>query len=374
MLTRIQNLADRIQSLSQAQGSAAEVDAILIVDEVNVRYLTGFTGDSTYVIVERSGKATMLSDGRYEIQLAQECGDLPAMVRPPGQKLDELLAEAISSLKIKTLAIEAMHVRVATFRGWTEQLSGTTLVETADVVEELRKIKDADEVATIRRSIDVAQRAYREVISNLTPTMTENDVYYALESTMRGLGAEGVSFHPIIGAEPSGSLPHYRPRDVALGDCRTLLVDWGAKVDGYCSDLTRTLSRPGTTSPTSARFADAHQAVLEAQLAAIDRIAGGDEAIEDDEAARSVLKKAGLADAFKHGLGHGFGLEIHEDPRMGPASETTLRSGMVLTVEPGVYFEGEFGIRIEDDLLVTDEGCEVLSNLPKGLDDCPLFM
>lgn len=368
MSFRLQNLTRSLDQLD------TEVDAILITDEINVRYLTGFTGDSTYVVIDRSGGATILSDGRYRIQLAQECGGLPNLIRPPGQKMNDLLAEYLGGSSIKTLAIEAAHVHVATMRDWKEKNPDIEWFETSDLVELLRQIKDTGEIDTIRRSVDIAQMAYREVTENLSPTMTESDVHYALEAAMRHHGAEGVSFHPIVGVEPSGSLPHYRPRPVQLGNCRTLLIDWGAKVDGYCSDLTRTLARPRTTSPTSARFADAHKAVQEAQLEAINTIADGVEAVRVDQAARDVLKKYGLAEAFVHGLGHGFGLQIHEDPRMGPTSETVLRSGMVLTVEPGVYFENEFGIRIEDDLLVTDTGCEVLSDLPKGLDDCPLLM
>jgi len=351
-----------------------DFDAFLIVDETNVRYLTGFTGDSTWLVVDRAGNATMLSDGRYEAQLSDECGELSQVIRPPGQMLAELLAEFIADSKLHSIAFEASHVHVSTMRTWSEAMPDVDWVETAGVVEQLRQIKDADELGTIRRAIDIAQRAYRSVTAKLSPEMTEIDLYYDLEATMRSLGAEGVSFHPIVGAEPSGALPHYRPRKVHLGDCRTLLIDWGAKVDGYCSDLTRTLSRLGSKSPTSARFETAYQAVLDSQNAAIERIVDGVEAVEVDRAAREVLKNAGLGEAFRHGLGHGFGLQIHEDPRMGPSSKTKLRSGMVVTVEPGVYFENEFGIRIEDDILVTDTGYELLSDLPKGLDDCPLVM
>ncbi|TWT97494.1 M24 family metallopeptidase [Neorhodopirellula pilleata] len=352
----------------------ADFDAFLIVDEINVRYLTGFTGDSTWLVVDRAGKATMLSDGRYETQLSEECGELPRVIRPPGQLMPELLAEFVGDAKLKAIAFEATHVHVATMKTWSEAMPDVTWLETSGVVEDLRQIKDADELAAIRRAIEIAQRAYRSVTAKLSPEMTEIDLFYDLEATMRSLGAEGVSFHPIVGAEPSGALPHYRPRKVALGDCRTLLIDWGAKVDGYCSDLTRTLHRPGSSSPTSARFDAAYQAVLDAQNAAIERIADGVETVDVDRAAREVLENAGLGEAFRHGLGHGFGLQIHEDPRMGPSSKAKLRSGMVVTVEPGVYFENEFGIRIEDDILVTDNGYELLSDLPKGLDDCPLVM
>jgi Xaa-Pro aminopeptidase len=371
MPDRITRLA---HALSEPELDEHNLDALLVVNETNVRYLCGFTGDSSWLLMHRDGTATVLSDGRYEIQLAEECPTLPVAIRPPSQKMGELLAEVVSSTSLKRIGIEAGHVRIAMLRDWQEKLPNITWAETSGVVENLRAIKDEGEIATIRRSVSIAQSAFRIVTANFSPMKTEQDIHYELEAAMRSLGAEGVSFHPIVGAEPSGSLPHYRPRNVPLGDCRTLLIDWGAKVDGYCSDLTRTLHRQGVKSANSDRFAAAYEAVLAAQLAAIDAIRDGVQAVDVDAAARNVLAKAGLGNAFKHGLGHSFGLEIHEDPRMGPSSTDTLRSGMVLTVEPGVYFQNEFGIRIEDDLLVTDNGCELLSDLPKGLDDCPLVM
>jgi len=366
--------SDRIQRLCSSI-TELELDALLIVDETNVRYLSGFTGDSSWLLITPDGAATILSDGRYRIQLRQECPSLPAVIRPPNQKINELLAEVVSGTSgMRRIGFEAAHVSVAMLRDWQEKLPKTQWMETAGLVEKLRMIKDASEIATIRSAVGIAQQAFRKITGELSATKTEAQVHYELEAEMRRLGAEGVAFHPIVGAEPSGSLPHYRPGNVPLGACRTLLIDWGAKVDGYCSDLTRTLHRPNTKSATSDRFAAAYEAVLEAQLAAIATIRDGVEAVEVDRAARAVLAKAGLADAFNHGLGHSFGLEIHEDVRMGPSSTDTLHSGMVLTVEPGVYFEGEFGIRIEDDLIVTDTGCELLSDLPKGLDDCTLVM
>ncbi|TWT64837.1 M24 family metallopeptidase [Allorhodopirellula solitaria] len=366
-------MTDRISRLA-ASLSDFDIDALLIIDETNVRYLSGFTGDSSWLLVRPDASATILSDGRYRVQLAQECPNLPAAIRPPSQKMVELYAEVAGGQSLRRVGVESAHMSIATLRDLQEQLPEMTWVETSGLVEDLRAIKDSTEIATIRQAVAVAQQAFLTVISDFKATKTEEDIYYEIEAAVRHLGAEGVSFHPIVGAEPSGALPHYRPGDMPLGECRTLLIDWGARVDGYCSDLTRTLHRPGTKSANSARYEAAYEAVLEAQLAAIATIRDGVEASAVDAAARAVLAKHGFAEAFTHGLGHGFGLEIHEDPRMGPSATQTLRSGMVLTVEPGVYFEGEFGIRIEDDLLVTDAGCELLSDLPKGLDDCPLVM
>ena len=339
MTQRIERL---VQSIAE---SDQQMDAILICSEVNVRYLSGFTGDSTWLLVRPDGKATLLSDRRYETQIADECPTLESAIRPPSQTLVALLAEYLADSSLKTIGFEADHVQVSTLHQWKEQIESVEWTQTSGLVETLRSIKDADELATIRRAISIAERSFLSVTNKLTPQTTELQIAHELEATMRSLGASGVAFDVIAGAEPNGALPHYHPHDIALADCRTLLIDWGARVDGYCSDLTRTLHKADVRS-----------------------------AIEVDRAARQVLQKAGLGDAFKHGLGHSFGLEIHEDPRMGPMSTDVLREGMVLTVEPGVYFEGEFGIRIEDDILVTADGFERLSTLPKGLDDCRLVV
>ncbi len=362
----------RIDKLRQRLG-AVEIDALLVTDEVNVRYLSGFTGDSSYLLIHDGG-AIILSDRRYETQIAGECPNLSAAIRGPSKLMPELVTEVLADFAGRRIGFEADQVTVATLRRTRQQLQKAgvqaDLVETDGLVEGLRRIKDAGEIDLICQAIDVAERAFRSVTSRLTPRMTERDVAFDLESVMRSLGASGVSFTPIVGVQPSGALPHYCPADVPLADTPTLLVDWGASFGGYASDLTRTLHQDSAGD----RFRRCYGHVLEAQLAAIDTIRDGVPAKDVDTAARRVLEAAGLGDAFKHGLGHGIGLQIHESPRMASVSEETLASGMVITVEPGVYFEGDFGIRIEDDVLVTDSGCRVLTRLPKGLDDCGLIL
>jgi Xaa-Pro aminopeptidase len=266
--------------------------------------------------------------------------------------------------------LEADQLSLSMYRLLEQRCRGIELVPTSGIVERLRMIKDEAEIETIRAAVRIAERAYLSVLPLLTPDWTERQLAHQLEANMRNLGAEGCSFAPIVAAGAAGALPHYQPSESAIGDSPTLLIDWGAKLNGYASDLTRTLHR----SPVQPSFASAYQAVLEAQLAAIETIGPGVAASEVDRVARQVLKRAGLDQAFKHGLGHGVGLRIHESPRMSSISEETLASGMVITVEPGVYFDGQFGIRIEDDVLVTDTGRQVLSSLPKGLDDCRLIL
>jgi Xaa-Pro aminopeptidase len=366
-------LPDRIVRLAQGLGEH-ELDALLITDEINVRYLTGFTGDSSYLLVSSSG-VTILSDGRYEAQIASQCPSLECRIRPPSQLLSDLTCDALRELQSREggagkVGLEADHLSMSMYRLLVQRCQGVDLVPTSGIVERQRMIKDEQEIETIRDAVRIAERAYLSVLPLLTPRWTERQVAHQLEASMRNLGAEGCSFAPIVAAGAAGALPHYQPSESQIGDAATLLIDWGAKLHGYASDLTRTLHRP----PIHRSFESAYQAVLAAQLAAIEAIRPGVAASEVDRAARQVLQRAGLDQSFKHGLGHGVGLRIHESPRMSSISEETLASGMVITVEPGVYLDGEFGIRIEDDVLVTEAGHQVLSSLPKGLDDCRLIL
>ncbi len=358
---RLETLAARLDEL--------EMDAMLVTDEINVRYLSGFTGDSSYLLVTRKG-TTIMSDGRYDTQIADECPALATAIRPPGQLMQDLLAEVIKGSGQSRVGFEAAHVTVASLAVMTESCPDIQWIETSGVVEQQRMIKDADEIETTRKAVEIAQRSFQAVLPMITTASSEREIAHDLEAKMRTLGAEGVSFAPIVAAGAAGALPHYRPGPAMIGDSATLLVDWGTCYDGYASDLTRTFHR----QTASDAFRRAYDVVLEAQLAAIAAIGPGVAASDVDRAAREILEKAGLGDAFKHGLGHGTGLQIHESPRMSSVSDEILDSGMIITVEPGVYFEGDFGIRIEDDVLVTPEGAEVLSSLAKGLDDCRLML
>ncbi|MCO8120499.1 Xaa-Pro peptidase family protein [Stieleria sp. TO1_6] len=361
-------MTPRIAQLSR-QLSDLNVDAFFVTDEINVHYLTGFTGDSSTLLVG-SSSATMISDGRYKAQLQEECPDLEAAIRTPADKPMDFLAQVLGGVGATRIGIEADQMTVATLHELSRRMPTVQWVETAGVVGGLRMIKDAQEIETLRSAVRINQRALQSVLAKLGPDWTEQEIAYELESTIRRLGATGFSFDPIVGAGPGGAKPHYQSGHQRVGDHPTLLVDWGTKLGGYASDLTRCFH---FGSPP-ARFFSAYEAVLESQMAAIDAIAPGVSGSEIDAIARGVLKKAGLAEYFVHGLGHGVGLQIHESPRLSSVSDDTLQPGMVITIEPGVYFEGEFGIRIEDDILVTESGHEVLSTMPKGLDDCRLIL
>ncbi len=361
-------MTDRIKKIAQ-QLDALEADAMLVTCEINVGYLSGFTGDSSYLLIQPNC-TTMLSDARYETQIAQECPSLVPAIRTSATTMLQTVEEVLSGSGAQRIAIEASQIDLHSFRQMAEKCPDYRWVETSGVVEQLRMIKDAGEIETIRQSVHIAEQAFRSVIAKLRCSWSEREIAHELEAIMRFLGADGVSFEPIVAAGAEGALPHYHPSAKTLGDDATLLVDWGALHQGYASDLTRTLHR----QHASDRFRSAYQAVLDAQLAAIEAIRPGVDAAAVDAVARQLLAAAGLGDAFKHGLGHGIGLQIHESPRMSSISTETLCSGMIITVEPGVYFEADFGIRIEDDVLVTEDGHEVLSSLPKGLDDCRIML
>ena len=361
-------MTERIRKLS-SQFSTLEVDTFLVTDEINVRYLTGFTGDSSSLLVQ-PGSQIMLSDGRYKEQLDEECPGLAVAIKSPAEKPMDFLAGVLGGCGATRIGIEADQISVARMREFEKQMPSVQWIETSSVIGDLRMIKDAEEIEIIRSSVRINERALESILAKLGPDWSEQEIAYELESTIRRLGATGFSFDPIVGAGPGGAKPHYRSGAVVIGDHPALLIDWGTELGGYASDLTRCFHFGNPPE----RFSSAYEAVLESQLAAIDAISPGAVGSAVDAAARGVLKKAGLDEYFVHGLGHGVGLQIHEWPRLSVVSDDVLKPGMVITVEPGVYFEGEFGIRIEDDVLVTDTGHEVISRMPKGLDDCRLIL
>ncbi|HRX79413.1 MAG TPA: M24 family metallopeptidase, partial [Pirellulaceae bacterium] len=247
-----------------------------------------------------------------------------------------------------------------------EKLAKVDLVSTSGLVEQLREIKDKDELAEIREAIGIAERAFAVVKAGLRPEQTEKQVCDELERQVRLFGGACTAFWPIVGVGPNGALPHYRPGNVKIEESFMVLVDWGAKAKLYLSDLTRII----VTGKAPAKLERVYNVVLKAQKKAIDAIRPGAIMEDVDAAARKVITDAGFGKQFGHSLGHGFGLQIHEQPRLAINQKRKLEPGMVVTVEPGIYLPGVFGIRIEDDILVTKDGHEVLSNVPKEYADC----
>ncbi len=339
------------------------LDALLVSDPVNVRYLTGFTGSDSWLLLT-SEHCIALTDGRYTTQFRQQCAELELEVRSSGTSLAQTAARVINKLRLRSVGYEPQALSVKDFAQLQQELRSTEPVATTAVVENLRARKEPPEINALRQAVQVAQRAFEATVALLQPHWTEMQVVGELEYAVRRLGGEGCSFDPIVAVGPQAALPHATPGSTRLDASSVLLVDWGAVWEGYRSDLTRTL----VTGRVLRKFARAYEAVLRAQQAAIEAIAPGVPCGEVHEAACRVLEQAGLLRRFTHSLGHGLGLRVHELPRLAVDENTLLESGMVVTVEPGVYFPDQFGIRIEDDVLVTPQGAEVLSSLPKQLD------
>ena len=346
---------------------AAKVDGLLVTNFVNVTYLTGFTGDDSYLLVTHD-EELLVTDMRYTTQLEDECPGLKLRVRSPGDKMLDPTAEVMERAKADKLGVEGGSMTVSLYRGLQDKLPKTKLEPTSDLVENLRAVKDKEEVAAIRVACHHAKRAFEAVRAAVTPTMTESQVAADLEYQARRFGAKGLSFEPIVAVGARSALPHGRPTHVQLGESDFALVDWGARTGLYVSDLTR-MWVAGKISP---KFRKIYQVVLEAQLGAIDAIRPGIKCEEVDAVARDYITRSGYGKQFGHGLGHGIGLEVHEAPRLTRQQAVELQPGMVVTVEPGIYFPGWGGIRIEDDVLVTPSGHEVLTDVPKQLDDCVL--
>ena len=344
----------------------AGLDALLVTNYTNVTYLTGFTGDDSYLLLRPDGQ-TFITDPRYTQQVGEECPELEIEVRLPGIKMLDSTAKVVRSTQLSKLGIEAGAMTVSFHEKLRDELKALQLVSTDGLVEDLREIKDAEEVAEIREAIRIAERAFGVIRASLRPDRTEKEVADELEYQIRLFGGRCGSFPSIIGAGERAALPHGRPQaDVRLGDSDFVLIDWGARGRLYCSDLTRVL----VTAKLSSKLERVYGVVLEAQLAAIAAIRPGAILKEVDAAARTVIAAAGFGAQFGHSLGHGIGLNVHEQPRLAIEQDKPMQAGMVVTVEPGIYLPGWGGVRIEDDVLVTADGCEVLTSVPKCLEEC----
>jgi len=355
----------RLQRLVAKQ----RADALLVTNFTNVTYLTGFSGDDSYLLVPRRGAPIIISDPRYTTQLKEECPGLDRVIRRPGISMLTALKKVLGKAPPKRLAIEAGSMSVLLFQQIKDALDHSEVVAATNLIEQLRLIKDAHEIRLIREAAMYAERAFAAVRAALRPAQTELSVAHDLEHQARLLGAKGCSFRPIVAGGPRSALPHAAPTHQAVGAHPFLLIDWGAaEPTGYKSDLTRMV----VTGKIPAKLRRIYEVVLKAQLRGIEAIGPGVACDKVDRAARAVIEEAGFGRQFGHGLGHGVGLDIHEDPRLASGSRTVLKPGMVVTVEPGIYFPGFGGVRIEDDVLVTRDGHEVLTHVPKQWEDSVL--
>jgi len=354
--------ADRLRTSLADAGC----DALLVTRLVNIRYLTGFTGSAALLLV-RADDLVFVTDGRYGEQSAEQLGaaGVAATIEVSTTMTGQQAALQAGATGVQRLGLEAESVTWAQQRRFaSDSFPGTELVPTAGLVEGLRGLKDEGEVARVRAAAAAADGALATVLPMLAARPEEREVALALEVEMRRAGASGPSFETIVAAGPNGAKPHARPSTRRIERGELVVIDFGAVVDGYCSDMTRTVCVGEPTSATARRMVEV---VTASQRAGVAAVAAGVSGRQVDEACRAVIADAGWADAFVHGTGHGVGLEIHEAPRVSSASTDTLMSGHVVTVEPGVYLPHEGGVRIEDTVIVTDRGCSPLTHAPKDL-------
>jgi Xaa-Pro aminopeptidase len=337
-----------------------KLDALIVSALPNIRYLCGFTG-SNGLLVLSAESATLFTDPRYSIRAA---GESSAKVEIAKGSLFAAALKLIAKKRWKRLGFEANRIPYGNYAELEKDLpSKASLHPVNGLVEHQRMVKTDEEVSWIRESVLTNSKAFDSAVRQLKPSMTEMDLAAELEYQMRRNGAEKPAFETIVAAGPHSALPHAQPSAEVLGSNRLLLIDMGAMQAGYASDMTRMvhLGKPGQ------KARKLYKAVLEAQLAGISAVRENTTAGAVDRSTRQVLKAYGYDEYFVHSTGHGLGLEIHESPRVGKKDKTVLKAGMVITIEPGAYIEGFGGIRIEDTVLVTKTGCEVLTPTGKEL-------
>lgn len=334
-----------------------ELDSLLVTDLVNVRWLTGFTGTNGACIVTPQERL-FLTDFRYVEQAEEQVSGFERL--PAGRDLAGELAERLSG----RAGFDDANVSVRTHGKLVEKLGeGVELVGAGGLIEGLREVKDAGELSKIAAAATLATEVLESVLEDGLAGRTERDVARAVENGLREAGAEDPSFPAIVAAGAHGALPHAEPRDVEIPGGTLVVIDWGARVDGYCSDCTRTLA----TGPLDPQALEIYELVRDAQEQALSAVRAGAGCQAVDAVARDMIEAAGHGERFGHGLGHGVGLQVHEGPRLTKQAEGDLAAGNVVSVEPGVYVPGEIGVRIEDLVAVTEDGADVFTSFPKSL-------
>jgi Xaa-Pro aminopeptidase len=345
----------------RAKMSESEIGALLVSDIANVKWLTGFTGTSGCVLITNSA-ARFITDSRYTLQAEEQVRDMPTHWFQSPVALDEFIAKNVSEMGISKLWIEGGSVTYSTYEGWRDKFSGVELRGGGDLIPRLRMVKSPEEIELVRQACGVADACFDNVIRMIQPGVREWDVNLDIEFFIRRSGYE-LGFDPIVVSGERSARPHGKATEKKLEVGDFVTMDFGAKVGGYCSDITRTV----VVAEATDRHREVYGQVLKAQLAAMEMMRPGVRAADVDRRARDVFDEIGLAKYFGHGLGHGLGSVVHDTGRMSSTSTDVLEPGQVWTVEPGVYIPGFGGVRIEDDVVVTDSGIEVLTHSPKDL-------
>ena len=359
-------IANRVKKLRTSL-TTNDIDTLLVLVEENRRYLSGFTGEDTQfdesagALIINADRLVLATDSRYELQAETEAPLYDIVCYKKGLATE--LPGILSELKTERLGFESIRMTCREHQKISEELvkndSGAVLVPVEDMVESLRIVKEEKEVNALRQALKIAEASFTDLLGYLEPGMTERELAWMMEQRMRESGAESLSFPTIVAAGANSALPHAIPGDRKIRTGEPLLFDWGARLNGYCSDISRTvvIGKPDMT------FKKVFQIVLEAQKAAIEAIKPGMSSKAVDRVARKYIEDKGYGSKFGHGLGHGTGLAIHEAPRLSPIKDTVLASGMVSTIEPGIYLPEWGGIRLENMIVIREDGAEILNRL-----------
>lgn len=337
------------------------IPAMLLSEIGSVQWASGFSGTSGYVLLNHA-KGVFITDSRYTIQAGEEVRELPSASFASPVEAADFIKEQADRLGLSELGFESASVSYATYEDWAKKLAPIKLTPVADLIGPLRMVKSPDEIARVREACQVADKCFDHVLRMIQRGVSEYDLMLDIEFFIRRQGLE-LAFPPIVVSGENSARPHGHATEKKLADGDFVTMDFGAKVDGYCSDITRTV----VVGSPSDRHREVYDQVLKSQLAALDAMKPGVAARDVDALARRVLDEKGLAKYFGHGLGHGLGRLVHDAGRMNATSKHIFEPGQVWTVEPGVYIEGFGGVRIEDDVVITDDGIEVLTKSPKEM-------
>lgn len=336
------------------------IDALLITSPTNRRYISGFTGSTGYVLISED-RAAFITDFRYVEQAADQCKGYEIIDNK--RSMLTALKETVQQFGVKSIGFEQDYVTYSEFERIKQEINGVNWVPTSNIIEQLRLIKDEEELAKIQKAIDIADEAFSHILGYIRPGVTEEEVALELEFKMRKLGASGVSFDIIVASGERGALPHGRASNKLIRAGELVTLDFGCVYDGYVSDITRTVA----VGEISDQLREIYNICLEAQLNGVNNIKAGMTGKEADALCRDIIERAGYGPAFGHSTGHGIGLDVHEGPSASVVSDIILQPGMLLTVEPGIYLSGIGGVRIEDDILITETGNQILSKSTKEL-------
>lgn len=337
-----------------------QVDAVLITSPSNRRYITGFTGSAGYALITKN-EAVFITDFRYITQAGKQA-QLFEIIQHDGIIVDAV-KDQLERFNVKTLGFEQDFVTYSLFKQFTDKFDGVDILPLSQVVEKLRLVKDEEELMLVKKAAEIADKAFAYLLTTIKPGMKEIDVAIALEYKMRELGADGVSFSTIVASGYRSALPHGIACEKVIETGDFVTIDFGAIYKGYVSDITRTI----VMDEPSDKQKEIYNIVLEAQLHGVNNIKPGMNGIEADALTRDIINNYGYGEYFGHGTGHGIGIDVHEGPTLSPRGEIVLTPGMIVTVEPGIYIPDFGGVRIEDDVVITQDGGEILTKTTKEL-------